>query len=139
MGIEFLAALGLTPEEMKKLANLGASTASALLSLTQAAPEAFENLLGKERAGAIVEKLRTQMTPEERERLSTSPPPKRFPLGARLDKAPGALPAPKFDIEERDRLFKELQSLRELDSRSRAQKERIADLEKQLNVLLESP
>lgn len=138
MGSEFLSALDLTPDEKKKLANLGAATPIALLSLCQAAPEAFDDLVGKERADVIVGDLRNLLTPEEQDRLVATPPPRRFPLGARLDKGPGSLPAPKFDIEQRDRLFEELQSLRNLSSVSLTQKQRIADLEKQLNLLLES-
>lgn len=138
MGREFLSALDLSPDEQKKLANLGVSTPAALFSLSQAAPEAFDNLLGKERAGAIVENVRNLLTRDELARVAKAPPPRRFPLGALLGKPSGSLPPPKFDVAERDRLFNELQSLRKLGSPSKAQKEHIADLEKQLNVLLES-
>jgi hypothetical protein len=137
MGSEFLSELSLSAEEKRKLAELGASTPAALLSLRRAAPEAFENLLGKERAKEVVEQLWSLLTPDEQARLSTAHPPRRFPLGARLDTPPTGLPPPNFDVEKRDRIFNELQSLRKLSSLSPVQRNRIADLERELNALLE--
>jgi len=137
MGSEFLSELSLSVEEKRKLAELGASTPAALLSLRRAAPEAFENLLGKERAKEVVEQLWNLLTPDEQAKLSTAASPRHFPLGARLDTPRTGLPTPKFDIEKRDRIFNELQALRKLSSPSPVQRKRIADLERALNALLD--
>src|ERR1700733_1644001 len=117
---------------------LGATSPAALLAMRRAAQEAFDNLVGKDRSQEIASHLENLLTPEERQRLTTAPPAKHFPLGARLGTPPSELPQPKFDISERDRLFDELQSLKKLPSRSIAQETRMAELETRLNALLES-
>jgi hypothetical protein len=134
---EFLKNLGLNDEEYRKLAALGASTPAAILAIRRAAPESFDQLLGATRARELVTRLETLLTPEERKRLALASP-KVYPLGAMLGVPPVEIPQPAFDIEERDRLFNELQSLRKLQAPSPADRSRIAELESRLNALLES-
>ena len=133
----FLNELGLTDERLK-LARLGASSPVALYSLRLAAVEAFDNLVGKERSGEIADRLWQLLTPSEQQRMATSSPPRRFPLGARLGKPPSELPEPPYNIRERDRVYNELQTLRKLSSPSAEQAQRISDLERELNTILES-
>jgi len=54
MALEFLANLDLSPDEKAKLASLAAP--AAVLSMRLAAPEAFDGLLGRERAEEIAGK-----------------------------------------------------------------------------------
>lgn len=138
MSSEFLSKLGLSEDEVKKLAGLGASTPAALLALRRAAPDDFERLFGKSKASEITVRLEGLLRPEERDSLASAPQPRRYPLGANLGTPPTGLPQPKFDIAERDRLFRELQSLRQSSSLSPADKVRLAELESRLNALLES-
>ena len=87
MGSEFLQKLGLSQEEYKKLAKLGAPSPAALLAMRSAAQERFDALVGKDRADEIAVRLESQLTPEERERLTSAPPAKHYPLGAMLGTA----------------------------------------------------
>lgn len=134
---QYLSELGLTPEEHKALAALGATNAAALWSMWRAAPDALEKLLGEPRADGIHRRLRDLLTPEERQRLDDAPPAKRYAFGASLRKPSPHLPPPPFDIEERDRIFSELQSLRGSHIRSAVEDGRILELETALNHLLE--
>ena len=136
MGSEYLSKLNLTEEERSKLAALGTSTPAMLLSVRRASPEAFEALVGKERAEEITLALEELLTPEEKQRLARGAAAGWFSLGARLDRPPEKLPPPPYDIEERDRIFKELQSLKKSQPPTPSQKKRIADLETRLNNLL---
>jgi hypothetical protein len=138
MGSKFLSDLDLSADEKAKLASLAAPSPAAVLSMRRAAPEAFDGLFGKERADQIAARLENQLTPEEKQRLESSVPVKRFPLGASLGTPPSHLPPPKFDIEERDQIFEQLQALRKLDSPSTEQTKRKSELEDRLNALLES-
>ena len=136
MGVKFPQNLGLTPEEQDKIARLGISTPAAFLAMRRAAQEPFDNLFGKDRADEIASRIETELTPEEREHLASGAPRRHFPLGALLGDPP-KLVRPKFDIEERDRLFNELQALRGLSTLSADQKYRITQLEAMLNALFE--
>ena len=86
MAAPYLAQLGLSDEEQRKLAAIGAETPQMLLGVYHASTEAFEHLLGVERAREVVEKLTQLVTPEERRRLAGQP--RRFATGARLGKPP---------------------------------------------------
>jgi hypothetical protein len=138
VGLKFLQELGLTAEEEEKLGRLGLSSPAAVLAMRRAAPEPFDNLLGKDRADEIVARIKSQMTPVELDQLNSRATVRRFPLGAILGAPPSELLEPKFDIEERDRLFGELRSLRQLSSPTQDQLDRMAELEARLNSLLES-
>ena len=134
---EYLSDLELSPEEHAKLAGLGASSAAALWSLWEAAPKEMDRLLEAQRSTEIHERLRALLTPEERERLDLSHSVKKYPLGASLRTPPAHLPPPRFDIEKRDRLFEEIQALRDAGGRSEMADEHILELERELNELLE--
>lgn len=136
MPAEFLAKLALTDEERAKLASIGATNALMLVLAQRASPEAFDKLLGPDRAKKVVNSLVGLLTPEEHSRLADSSP-SRFALGAHIGPAPKTLPEPRFDINERDRLFREIERLRALPSPSGSQREKITDLTRRLNALLE--
>jgi hypothetical protein len=135
---EFLSNLDLSPDEREKLAGLAASTPAAVLAMRRAAPEAFDGLFGKERADQIAAALEDQLTPEEKQRLASRVPVTQFSLGANLETPPSELPPPQFDIGQRDRIFDEIQELRELKSPSAEQSKRKIELEQRLSALLES-
>lgn len=132
----YLAELGLTAEQDAALAGLGASSAAALMSMWMAAPEAFERLLGSEQSTEIRARLDGLLTPEERKRLEAKRATRSYSFGASL-KLRSHLPAPAFDVEERDRLFAELESLRKGVRVTAADQARIEQLEATLKEMLE--
>jgi hypothetical protein len=136
MPADFLAKLMLSDDERAKLAGIGAKSALMLLLAQRASPSAFEKLLGAERAKTVLAGLAALLTPDEKSRLEGGLPEK-FALGARIDIPPSKLPEPRYDVEERDRLFGELKALRARSSQSPQDKVRILELERKLNALLE--
>ncbi len=134
MSPDYLRRLNVSEEERQKLASLGASTPLALLAMRQAAPEAFDQHLGPDRAGPIAAELLALLNDEERKRLAASVP---LPgaLGARMSPPAEPLKDPPYDLARRDRLFDELQRLRQLRSPSLAERNRMAQLESALEEL----
>lgn len=123
-------------EEKAKIDKLGAPSPAALLAMIQAAPEAFDRYLGGERAQALAEALRRLISESERALLDV--PVRQFPAtGAIIGRKAPLLRSPRYDIAERDRLFEQLQYLRQQKDSSPAAKRRIAELEEKLNALLE--
>lgn len=108
-GREYLQAPDITDDERRKLSALGATSLLALVHMIRAAASSFRALVGLERADAIEQALVAALTPEEKALLDE--PPRRFPLGVAAGPPP-PLRAPAFDVARRDRLFRELQSLR---------------------------
>jgi hypothetical protein len=132
----YLEDLPLSCEEKTKIARLGASNPAALLAMMQAAPEAFDRYLGSDRAQALASALKHLIS--EAEQAVLDAPAQRFcATGAIIDhEAPGLQP-PRYDVAERDRLFDQLQRLRQQDDSSPATKRRIAELEQRLNTILQ--
>ncbi len=128
--------LPLTAEERKKIAALGVPNEVALLEMIQAAPGSFETWFGRDRAWELTALLERSASPQERVPLETSLP--RFPsFGAILDRKSPGLRAPDYDLATRDRLFEQLQRLRQKGDSSPETKRQIAQLEQSLNALLE--
>jgi hypothetical protein len=128
--------LPLTAEEREKIAALGVPNPVALLEMVQAAPGSFETWFGRNRARELTALLEGSVSPQERIPLKASPP--KFPtLGAILDRKNPALRAPDYDLATRDRLFDQLQRLRQKGDSSPETKRQIAQLEQSLNALLE--
>jgi hypothetical protein len=86
MAAPFLSQLGLSEEEHRKLAAIGAASPAMLLGTYHASMDAFERLLGRDRAREIAAKLGEMVSAEDRERLASPAP--RFPTGARPGKPP---------------------------------------------------
>jgi hypothetical protein len=128
--------LPLTNQEREKIAALGVPNAVALLEMIQAAPGEFETWFGSSRTRELTAMLEKSISQQERIDLETSP--QRFPaLGAILDRKSPVLRAPDYDLVTRDRLFGQLQRLRQRGDSSPETKREIAQLERSLNALLE--
>lgn len=136
MSEDYLKDLPLSFEEKTKIASLCAPNPAALLSMIQAAPEAFDRYLGRDRARELAAALRHVISESERAVLDA--PVREFrATGAIIDQKAPLLRPPKYDIAERDFLFDELQRLRQQKDSSPATKRRIAELEQRLSALLE--
>jgi hypothetical protein len=132
-----LEELPLTGEERERIEALGVPDAAALLGMIRAAPGEFESFFGSERTREIAALLERSLPAKELAVLEGSPP--RFPIsGTVLDRKPPALRPPDYDVETRDRLFEELQSLRRKGDSSPDTKRQIAQLERSLSLLLEN-
>jgi hypothetical protein len=128
--------LPLKIEERKKIAALGVPNAVALLEMIQAAPGDFEIWFGRDRTRELRAMLDKSVPQQERAPLESSPP--RFPaFGAILDRKSPVLREPDYDLATRDRLFEQLQHLRQKGDPSPETKRQIAQLEQSLNTLLE--
>jgi hypothetical protein len=114
-----------------KIARLGINTVAGLRSLIDSAPADLARFLGAD-ALATVRRLLDQLPADE---VPGGFEPARIVPGAQLGPAPREVPA-NVDIDLRDRLFEELQSLRHRPDRAN-HRARITALEEQLNALLE--
>jgi len=132
---DYLENLPLSLEEKKKIVSLGASNAAALLAMMQAAPEVFDRYLGTDCARELAAALEHMIS--ESERAVIEAPVRQFhATGAIVDQKAPLLRLPKYEIAERDRLFDQLQRLRQQANPSPATKRRIAKLEQRLNSML---
>ena len=137
MNPKSLEELPLTAEERERIDALGVPDATALLAMIRAAPGEFQSFFGPDRTREIAALLERSLPAKELGVLEGSPP--RFPIsGAILDRKPPVLRSPNYDVETRDRLFEELQSLRRKGDSSPDTKRQIAQLERSLNALLEN-
>jgi hypothetical protein len=129
--VKYIDQLPVSEEIRAQLRSFGAETPEALLGLIEAAPGEFERMTGSAAAGRIRAALATmvQWHPE-----AMSEPAREHGLGAALERAP-RLRDPGFDLEKRDRLHAELVRLQAQDAEGN--RARIADLEKELNALLD--
>jgi hypothetical protein len=134
----FLDDLELSDEERQKLRRLGAKSALMLLLMRKSSPNEFDAYVGSERAQHIEGGLMAMLTEEDRGKLAAEPV-RPGALGSRLGVGgrPVSLVPPSFEINERDRLFGELQDLRMGPSKSIDRDGRIAELERKLNQLLD--
>jgi hypothetical protein len=137
MSDDYLDNLSLSREEKSKILDLGVSSAPELLAMMRASPEAFEEFLGKDRSRAISGALEAAISHNERTILNRSHPRFRA-TGAIVNREAPSIQPPKYDVAERDRLFQQLQNLRRQHDSSPGIKRRIAELEHQLNTLLEN-
>ncbi len=137
MNYKPLEELPLTADEREKIGALGVSSAAAFLAMIRAAPKEIEGFLGVDRTRELMDLLERSLPAKERGALEV--PSARFPIsGAVLDRKPPILRPPDYDVETRDRLFEELQSLRRKGDSSPDTKRQIAQLERSLNALLEN-
>lgn len=132
--MSFLDSLSLAPDEREKLQSLGAKTPAALLGQIRIARNAFVEFVGPNRADAIEQQLDSMLTKDERTWLTVAP--REFQTGALIGPPPG-LPPATFDIERRDRLFEELQSLKQRSHFAKRERDRISELEEALRSMLE--
>lgn len=130
----YLDKLSLSVEEKAKLKDLAAETPAALLSLIQANQKAFEDYFGAKRTPEILELLEDLVSHKERRILQHSPPNLRE-LGAIVGEKSPKIKSADYDIEERNRLFDELQFWQSQNSSSDKVKQKIAKLTDQLNDL----
>jgi hypothetical protein len=134
-GESFLDKINVSDEERAKLRSLGAATPVALLGMRIASPVPFDQLFGTVRGSEIAKQLQTLLTGEERSLLQ-QPIRNLPPVSARITPFPQDIRRPSYDVAERDRLFAELQQLREIHPTSDDVCRRITEIEKALNALL---
>lgn len=128
---DFLDDLDLTPEERDLLRALGAPDAGALREMHRAAPENFDAYVGP-RTPHLLAELDTVLPTETAPNQSAA----TTGMGSRLDAPPPLAVRPFIDLALRDRLFEELQGLRNRPA-SPQRDTAIADLEDRLNALLD--
>jgi hypothetical protein len=132
----YLEDLSLSFTEKDKIAKLGASSAAALLAMIQAAPQDFERYLGPQRCLEIAVALGKLIGDSERVVLDT--PVKGFySTGAITNRKAPKIQPPKYNIAERDFLFKKIQELRQQHDPSPATRLTIDELEQELNKMLQ--
>ncbi len=124
---DYLEDMALSQDEKDKIAALAPTGPAALLAMMQAAPEDFYRYLGRERCAVLRERLQRSLSRSERATLD-APVWKFHATGARLGQEAPSLRPPQYDVAERNRLFEELQFLRR----------RVAEIEQQLNAMLEA-
>ena len=135
MAYEYLNHLAASDEEKAKLVTLAARSPAALVGMMQAAPEAFSNYLGEERARHIKRQLEELLGEDER-RLLDADPGRPYLTGAIIGRESPPLKPPRYDIEQRDLLFDELMRLRQQGGEGA--KQRISVLENRLNAMLDN-
>lgn len=137
MAQDYLESLSLSDEDKAKLQSMGMQSPFALLSIIKASPDAFEAFMGKEKTAQLAQELEAKLSEDERSLLETPLPLRK--TGAIIDRERPPLRTPSYDIGERDRLFDELQALRQRPEKTSALGKRIAELEERLNALLQDP
>ena len=131
----YLEKLSLSFDEKEKIARLGISNAAALLAMIQAAPENFRNYLGGEHFFSLIQELKNLISNSEQVILNQ--PTKQFCAnGAIIERAAPQLKPPKYNVAERDRLFEQLQYLRQKNDALPTTRKRIAAIEQKLNTML---
>jgi hypothetical protein len=136
MSENYLEDLSLSVTEKDKIAKLGASSAAALLAMIQAAPQDLERYLGAQRCLEIVIALRKLIDDSDRAVLDT-PVKEFYSTGAIIDRKAPKIQRPRYNIAERDSLFKKIQELREQNDSSPAMRLTIDELEQELNKMLQ--
>lgn len=142
--MDFLSTISLGPSQrlsasdLKQLRDLGVESPQELLGMIQATPTAFSRLLGAQKTSLLEKTLREMVgqSVSATKMLPTKRRPTRFATGAIITGRRPRLKKPAFSLQERDRLFEELQSLRALPQ-TEENLERVAQIEGQLNALLE--
>jgi hypothetical protein len=133
---DYLEDLSLSSKEKEKIAKLGVSNAAALLAMIQAAPKEFERYFGSERSLEIAMALRKMISASERAVLD-APVRKSYATGAIIGQKAPKIQPPKYNVAERDFLFKKLQELRQKNDASPATRLTIDELEQKLNKMLQ--
>lgn len=134
--MDYLDGLPFSPIERSKLRQLAAPTPAALLGMIRASTEAFSRFFGPGQTERLVACLTAVVGPEESERLAR--PPEPFPVQSSVFSNRPAPPLPpKYDLEERDRLFGRLRQLRADPHPSDRTRAEAAACEAKLNAMLE--
>jgi hypothetical protein len=136
MEYDYLKQLPLSPEEKSKIMSLGAPNSAALLAMIQAVPDDFAAYLGQHRTRELETLLKGLISEPERSLLDL--PTSRFNArGAVVDRRAPRIRPLSYDVEERDRLFEELQRLRGEPEPSSEKRRAIDELERTLNSMME--
>ncbi len=136
MALDYLENLPLSTKEKEGLAELGVSSAPALLAMLKAAPEAIENYLGYEKTHDLARALEARVSEAEK-RIVGSPATRSFKTGAIVSRGVPRIKPPAYSVEDRDNLFNELERLRQHNDGSLKSSQQIESLEQRLNSLLE--
>lgn len=136
MALDYLENLPLSTKEKEGLAELGASSAPALLAMLKAAPEAVENYLGYKKTHDLERALEARVSEAEK-RIVGGPATRSFRTGAIVSRGVPHIKPPTYNVEDRDNLFNELQRLRQHNDGSLKSRKQIEALEQRLNTLLE--
>ncbi len=136
---DYLTNLDLSEIEREKISVLCPNGVAGLLGLIQAAPEDFQRYFRSERTAEIVNKLNVLVSDNDRIILSATT--RNFnKSGAIIGQDAPPTIMPKYDVAERDRLFKQLQELRHQYQvePSSIIKSNIENIEKTINMMLQS-
>jgi macrodomain Ter protein organizer (MatP/YcbG family) len=132
---DYLENLPLSSEEKAKINALAVDSPAALLSMIEADPETLNQYLGEKATEKLKASLQTMLKPSEKRVLQAE---QKFDhqLGAIVGRNAPNLQQTQYNIEERDRLFAELQYWKTKDDTSANVKAKIAQLNQQLEELL---
>ena len=128
--------LALSAETKAKIVQLGVPNAAALLATIRAVPEDFASYLDSSSVEKLKTMLESRLSESERAVLD-APTPRYNATGAIIGKNAPILQPPRYDLATRDRLFEQLQRLRQQANPSPETKRRTAELEQNVNTLLE--
>lgn len=120
--------------EREQLRRIGAASPEVLYSAITAGRDPFDRMFGSWKVDRLLANLYDLIPAEHRtvlEQFTFIPPP----AGVLIHGAPSSPAEPDFDIEERDRLFEQLQFLSKAGTVDAARKARA--IEEQLNALLD--
>lgn len=134
--MDYLDPLPFSIVEKEKLRQLAAPTPAALLGMIRASMEAFRRFFGPRETERLIERLTAIVGPEESERLAR--PAKLHPIqSSTFTNRPAPPLPPRYDLEERDRLFGRLRQLRADPHPSDRTRAEAAACEAKLNAMLE--
>ena len=125
----------LSSSERQQLRSIGAPTPLALYSAMEASPTAFMRLLGKRRYRKIFDELDRMIPQDEKAKLPCAEY-QSYQLGVSLDQTP----PPEVErgplIEERDRVYEQIERIKAAHDRSPETSRALEELEARLEELL---
>lgn len=139
--MDFLNAISLEDEQelsacdVRYIESMGVESPRELLGLINAAHADVARVLGNVKTRALQKSLEELVGAPKSIEYRRRPP--RFATGAVITRRKPQLKARTYDVNERNRLFDELQNLKSRPSTNTSDA-RISQLEKQLNELLET-
>jgi hypothetical protein len=126
----------LSSVERQQLEAIGAPTPLALRSAMQASPSAFVRLLGAKRYSEIVEALDAMVPEADKAELESADLP-AYRLGVPVEHEPPPEIGRNALIEERDRVYQQIQQIKEAGDSSPDAVQLRTSLEERLNELLQ--
>ncbi len=134
---DYVAGLPVSDELKTELRAFGAESPLALLELIRASRSDFTSHFGPSTTELLEDELANLIPAEVLKELELVPDVP-MPMGALLNMG-FELPAPPFDIEERDKLYFHIEGLRAMEHPTDEQQIKLDQLETELIRLLEEP